>query len=226
MGQICGLARDGIADTLNYRCRRVKSHFCHLLVKSPAARLTSFQMGTIMGRYHQLARESSKDPLHKAGARGDRICSVFSGPPRPPARRLSPGPEVASARRRAPGGDPRLVLASRRAYSGASGAYSPAGAPRPGPRPCTRNGFFPAPRVSPWRPLRFRSPRVRLPRPAAPAQGRPAGQRSRETAKSACAGHARCSIEAQGRGRRLKVCGRGYGWGLPQPQAPGKPPEA
>ena len=157
MAQICGLARDDTADTLNYRCRRVKSHFCHLLVKSPGARLTSFQMG-IMGQHHQLARESSKDPytrlVHAATA-----SAWYSL-----ARRAlqtdgsSSGPEVASARSREPGGDPRLVPASPRAYSGASGARSPAGAPRPGPRPRTRNGLLPPPPGSPWRPLRFGGP--------------------------------------------------------------------
>lgn len=61
------------------------------------------------------------------------------------------------------------------------------------------------------------------PRPAAPAQGRPEGQRSRETAKSACAGHARCSIEApRGVGGDLRSVGGAIGQGLPAASGAGE----
>ena len=218
VAHICGLARDanGTPDTLNYRCRRVKSHFCHLLVKSRGARLTSFQMGTIMERHHQLARGSSKDPLHMAGARGDRICSVFPGPPRPPARRLSLGPEVARARRRTPGGDPLLVSASRRAHSGTSGSRSPSGAPRPGPR---SRPLLPSSGGLTMAATQLRGPGGLTSWPRGPCSRAAGGSKVKgvceERTRRACA-----LLQRAGRGRK-PVCGRGFGRGMRPPPALG-----
>ena len=148
-------------------------------------------------------------PLHKAGARGDRICLVFPGPPRSPDRWLSLGPRgrqrpQQGARWRpppSPGFPPCIQRGERRPQPGWSYSTRP-------PPPDSKRPLAPLLRSHHGD---HSGSGARLPGPAAPAQGRPAGQRSREPQKSACAGHARCSIDARGVGGDLRSVGGAVG---------------
>lgn len=164
--------------------------------QSLGERLVSCERGTIIGRHHQL-------PAGQSGAPGSALasrwgCAHMGWSPRPhlldilrPARpSLLSGqttlrrPEAASARSGPPGTTPPDP-ASRPARGGARlpqpGRSSPPltrlrnGPPAPGQRPS---------RASPWWPLCLGVVSCCFLAPRPPAQGRPAGQRSRERARA------------------------------------------
>ena len=192
-------------------------------------------MGTIIGRHHQLARGPSRGSRagltstlgcrHVAGAHGDRICSVFPGPPDPPclpARRLSLAPRSPAPASITPGCDTPVPAPRQERRWRAAPAVRPEL-----PAPAPKLPPFPSPpHASPWRPLCFGGTGSGLPAPRPRLKG---GRRVKVQGKLR---------RARALGMRVASNGKGGAWaetygpwaesgrGLPQPPAFRQPPEA